>query len=165
MPNITEYISRAAQANESAVAAEIITGGNVTPERAHQLRSAIEVAVESFDDSTALEYPELIQPWQPGTDYTVDQRVNWNGTLYKCLQAHTSQPDWTPDAAPSLWMQICETHAGTVDDPIPYSGNMELIEGLYYTQDGVMYRCTRSTGQPVYHALAELMGIYVEVQA
>lgn len=106
MPNITEYISRAAKANESAVAAEIITGGNVTPERAHQLRSAIEVAAESFDDSTALEYPELIQPWQPGTDYTVDQRVNYGGTLHKCLQAHTSQPDWTPDAAPSLWAKV-----------------------------------------------------------
>lgn len=48
MPRITEYISRTAQANESAAAAEILTGGNVTPERAHQLRSAIEVAVESF---------------------------------------------------------------------------------------------------------------------
>ena len=106
MPRITEYISRTAQANESAAAAEILTGGNVTPERAHQLRSAIEVAAESFDDSTALEYPELVQPWQPGADYTADQRANYAGTLYKCLQAHTSQPDWTPDAAPSLWAMV-----------------------------------------------------------
>ncbi len=106
MPSITEYISRTAQANESAAAAEILTGGNVTPERAYQLRSAIEVAAESFDDSTALEYPELVQPWQPGADYTADQRVNYGGTLYMCLQAHTSQPDWTPDAAPSLWAKV-----------------------------------------------------------
>lgn len=106
MPRITEYISRTAQANESAAAAEILTGGNVTPERAHQLRSAIEVAAESFDDSTALEYPELVQPWQPGADYTADQRANYGGTLYKCLTAHTSQDDWTPDAAPSLWAKV-----------------------------------------------------------
>lgn len=105
MPSITEYISRTAQANESAAAAEILIGGNVTPERAHQLRSAIEVAAESFDDSTALEYPELVQSWQPGADYT-DQRVNYGGTLYKCLTAHTSQVDWTPDAAPSLWAKV-----------------------------------------------------------
>lgn len=90
--------------------------------------------------------------------------MNYNGTLYKCLQSHTAQADWSPDAAPSLWAQICETHAGTADDPIPYEGNMELTEGLYYTQDGVMYRCTRSTGQSVYHVLAELVGMYVEVQ-
>lgn len=106
MPRITEYISRTAQANESAAAAEILTGGNATPERAHQLRSAIEVAAESFDDSTALEYPELVQPWQPGADYTADQRANYAGTLYKCLQAHTSQADWSPDAAPSLWAKV-----------------------------------------------------------
>lgn len=106
MPNITEYISRTAQANKNAAVAEILTGGNVTPERAHQLRSAIEVAAESFDDSIALDYPELVPQWQPGTDYTADQRVNYNGTLYKCLQAHTSQADWVPDAAPSLWAKV-----------------------------------------------------------
>lgn len=106
MPNITEYISRTAQANENAAAAEILTGCNVTPERAYQLRNAIEVAAESFDDETALEYPELVQPWQPGADYTADQRVNYNGTLYKCLQAHTSQADWSPNAAPSLWTKV-----------------------------------------------------------
>lgn len=163
MPNITEYISRTAQANESAAAASIIAGGSVTPERAHQLRNAIEVAAESFDDNTALDYPELIQPWQPNTDYAADQRVNHNGTLYKCLQDHTSQADWAPDIAPSLWTIVCVTHTGTADDPIPYTGNMELTAGLYYIQDGVAYRCTRSTGQPVHQALAELVGIYVVV--
>ena len=106
MPRITEYISRTAQANESAAAAEILTGGNVTPERSHQLRSAIEVAVESFDDSIALDYPELVQLWYPGTAYAADQRVNYNGTLYKCLQSHTAQADWSPDAAPSLWAKV-----------------------------------------------------------
>ena len=106
MPSITEYISRTAQANERAAAAEILTGGNVTPERSHQLRSAIEVAVESFDDSIALDYPELVQLWYPGTAYAADQRVNYNGTLYKCLQSHTAQADWSPDAAPSLWAKV-----------------------------------------------------------
>ena len=40
---------------------------------------------------------------------------------------------------------------------------MALTEGLYYTQGGVTYLCNRSTGQPVYNALAELVGLYVEV--
>ena len=40
---------------------------------------------------------------------------------------------------------------------------MELSEGLYYSQNGILYRCTQSTGQPVYNALAELVGLYVEV--
>ena len=39
---------------------------------------------------------------------------------------------------------------------------MELTAGLYYTQGGVTYLCNRSTGQPVYNALSELVGLYVE---
>ena len=60
------------------------------------------------------------------------------------------------------WTAIDEG-LGDKYDPIPYSGNMELGAGKYYTQDGVLYKCTTGTGQPVYHALAELVGIYVEV--
>ena len=68
-----------------------------------------------------------------------------------------------PELAASLWTEINETHAGTVDDPIPYSGNMALENGKYYSQGGVTYRCTRDTGNPVYNDLAELVGLYVEV--
>ena len=78
------------------------------------------------------------------------------------LQAHTAQVGWEPENAASLWEQINETHAGTIDDPIPYSGNMALTSGLYYMQDWVIYKCTRDTGNPVYHALDELAGLYVE---
>ena len=62
-----------------------------------------------------------------------------------------------------MWEYINEAHDGSKYDPIPYDGNMELSEGLYYSQNGILYRCTRSTGQPVYNALAELVGLYVEV--
>ena len=136
----------------------------LTESEVSRLLIAQQINTLTVDDNTALRMVEFYPAWATGIDYATGFKVQHNGTLYKCLQAHTSQADWSPDAAPSLWMQICETHAGTVDDPIPYSGNMELTEGLYYTQDGVMYRCTRSTGQSVYHVLAELVGMYVEVQ-
>lgn len=63
----------------------------------------------------------------------------------------------------SLWEEICETHDGTKYDPIPYDGNMALVSGLYYTQSVVLYLCNRDTVNPVYHALSELVGQYVEV--
>lgn len=63
----------------------------------------------------------------------------------------------------SLWEEICEQHDGTKYDAIPYNGNMALEAGKYYTQDGVLYQCTRDTGNPVSHALNALVGIYVEV--
>ena len=69
---------------------------------------------------------------------------------------------WEPENSPALWEEICEAHTGTLADPIPYSGNMELENGKYYIQDGFVYRCTRDTINPVYNALADLIGMYVE---
>ena len=51
---------------------------------------------------------------------------------------------------------------GTLADPIPYSGNMALENGKHYIQNGVIYICIRDTVNPVYHALSELVGVYVE---
>jgi hypothetical protein len=65
----------------------------------------------------------------------------------------------------SLFSKVDESHAGSKDDPIPFEQNMEIYEGLYYTQNGVLYRCIRSSRQPLYHDLALLVGSYVEVVA
>ena len=62
----------------------------------------------------------------------------------------------------SLYEEICEEYAGTADEPIPYSGNMVLENGKYYMQGDKIYLCNRDTVNPVYHALSELVGLYVE---
>lgn len=90
-------------------------------------------------------------------------KVQRGGKLCRCIQAHTSQDGWEPENAASLWEYINETYAGDQYDPIPYSGNMALESGKYYTQDGVLYKCNRDTGNPVYNALSELVGLYVEI--
>ena len=100
---LSDYMRRTAHDSERASVAEILAGGEVTLDRAHRLRAAIEVAAESYDDATAAEYPELYPVWDSTAVYASDTRVQYQGVLYKCLQAHTAQADWTPDAAPSLW--------------------------------------------------------------
>lgn len=76
-------------------------------ERARYLRQMIErMAEEILEDETALEYKELFPEWQDGTDYHVGDRVRHEGTLYKCLIAHTAQADWMPNAAVSLWAVV-----------------------------------------------------------
>lgn len=134
-------------------------------ERARELRRTIEgLAEDHLTDAEGLENVELFPWYEVGVDYAVGDRFQYDGELYKVLQAHTSQQSWVPGiGTESLYVKVDEIHAGTAEDPIPYSGNMELIENLYYTQDGVLYRCTRSTGTAVYNALSELVGIYVEV--
>ena len=116
----------------------------------------------TVDDNTALRMLEFYPEWASDTDYTAGYKVQRGGKLWRCLQAHTSQAGWEPENAASLWTEICESHAGTLEDPIPYSGNMALESGKYYSQDGKVYRCTRDTGNPVYNALSELVGLYVE---
>ena len=91
------------------------------------------------DDNVALRMKDFYPEWAAGTVYAVGYKVRRDGKLWRVLQAHTSQIGWEPESAASLWEQINETHAGTIDDPIPYSGNMALTSGLYYMLDWVIY--------------------------
>lgn len=125
----------------------------------------------AVDDAMALRMIAFYPEWESNKAYTAENgcpvgyKVVRGGKLYKLRTEHTSQDNWAPGATgtESLWERIDETHDGTKYDPIPYSGNMALENGKYYTQDGVLYLCSRDTGNPVYHALSALVGIYVEV--
>lgn len=134
----------------------------LTESEVSRLLIAQQINTLTVDDNTALRMTEFYPEWAADTEYTIGYKVQRNGKLWRVLQAHTSQAGWEPENAASLWTEICESHAGTLDDPIPYSGNMALESGKYYSQDGKVYRCTRDTGNPVYNALSELVGLYVE---
>lgn len=127
-----------------------------------KLRKIIEEAVQFLADETAVRAVTLHPTWEVGTAYNVGYKVQRNGKLYKCKQAHTAIVTWEPENAASLWEVINETHSGALEDPIPYDGNMALERGKYYTQKGIIYLCTRDTVSPVYSALSELIDIYVE---
>lgn len=127
------------------------------------LRKHIEDAVQSLPDAAALEAVVLHPVWKAGIAYTVGYKTQHNGKLWRCLQAHTSQSGWEPENVPALWEEICETHDGSLHDPIPYEDSMALENGKYYSQDGVTYLCNRDTVNPVYNPLSELVGIYVEI--
>lgn len=78
----------------------------ITRQRARALRRLIEKAAISLSDSDALEGAELFPRWSETAVYAVGDRVCYEFTLYKCLQDHTAQADWTPDVAVSLWVRI-----------------------------------------------------------
>ena len=134
----------------------------LTESEVSRMLIAQQINTLTVDDNTALRITEFYHEWASETDYTAGYKAQRNGKLWRCIQAHTSQTGWEPENAASLWTEICESHAGTLDDPIPYSGNMALESGKYYMQDGKIYRCIRDTGNPVYNALSELVGLYVE---
>lgn len=81
----------------------------MTPqEKARQLRPLIEKAAVSLDDADALEAVELFKSWYSGIAYLADERVRYNGKLYRCVQSHTSQADWEPDRTPALWTEVAK---------------------------------------------------------
>ena len=131
---------------------------------ARKLRPYIEKSAQSLADAEALQAVELYPEWAPGMAYAIDFKLRRNGKLYRVLQGHTAMVGWEPETitAAALYTEINEAHAGTLEDPIPYDGNMALESGKYYTQDGVVYRCIWDTITPVYHPLADLVGLYVE---
>lgn len=97
-------------------------------------------------------------------------KFTYNGKLWAVLQDHTIMPHYYPsDNTASLYVEVTEDYTeageelGTLENPIEYSGNMVLESGKYYSQDGVTYLCNRDTINPVYHALKDLVGLYLEV--
>ena len=92
-----------------------------------------------------------------------------DGKLYAVRQDHTILPHYYPSVnTAALYEEITPEYnengeLGTLDNPIAYDGNLALEEGKYYSQGGIVYLCTRDTGNPVYHNLSELVGLYVEI--
>ena len=139
----------------------------LTAEEANAMLIRQQINSLAVDDNTALRMREFYPDWEDMIGQTVEKagfRFKHGGNLYKTIPAnHTFQADWVPGVGTeSLYTRIDETHAGTLADPIPYNGNMALESGKYYSQNGVVYLCTRDTVNPVYNALADLVGLYVE---
>ena len=124
----------------------VITGGAVDLPTAYAMRAVIEESVTALDDDTAATVPSLFTPWKPGEAVNVGDRRYYATRLYKVVQAHTTQADWTPDVTPALWAVLGDPgEAGTIDDPITAARGMEYEYGLYYfdPEDGKTYLCER----------------------
>ena len=137
--------------------------------QAEMIRSAMDAAAMLLTDAQALGCKAIYKQWEAlaeaGLQAEKGFRFLHGDALYR-----TEQPVYVfsrlhvPGAAGtgSLFSMVDETHGGTEADPIPYAGNMALEEGKYYSQGGAVYRCIRSTEIPVYAALSELVGLFVE---
>lgn len=142
----------------------------MTIQKINEIADAIVLLKNQITDEQAVEVKVLYPEWKDlvANNYTAQEagyRFVHEGKLYKTLQASlTFMEQWIPgQGTESMYARIDETHAGTLEDPIPYEGNMALEEGKYYIQEEVIYKCTRNTDIPVYQKLSELVGIYVEL--
>ena len=105
----------------------------MTREHAYRLRDMIRKASASLDDGDALTAVELFEPWRPDTAYATDQRLRYGDKLYRVVQAHTSQADWTPDATPALYTEVAKP------GEIPVWRQPTGAQDAYHTGDKVHY--------------------------
>lgn len=140
---------------------------------AQNTREMNDLALNAVD---ALEVADWFPTWgvdegfREGETIKKNTKFQYEGKLFACLQDHTIMPHYYPSInTASLYVEVTPEYTdageemGTLENPIEYNGNMVLENGKYYSQDGVTYLCNRDTINPVYHALKDLVGIYVEV--
>lgn len=137
---------------------------------AMEKRRIYDKAAGFLTDAEALTVKSVYWQWedlvQAGTTVDRGYRFRYGDKLWRTEQPkYTFVAHYIPGApgTESLFSVINETHAGTLEDPIPYDRNMEIYKGLYYIEYGITYLCTRSSGQPLYNDLSVLVGHYVEV--
>lgn len=151
---------------QSKVAAIEEKNRPLTAEEVNSMLIAQQINTLSVDDNTAVRMTAFYPAFDSIIGQTVQQgyKFTHNGKLWRVVQPSlTIQAHYAPgEGMESLYEQVNETHEGTMDDPIPYSGNLALENGKYYYQASAIYLCTRDTGNPVYQPLAQLVGHYVE---
>lgn len=118
----------------------------------------------TFTNNEALKVKDLFDDWSDfiGQTLNAGQIVRTAEGLWRVRQEHKAQRHYAPSIhTAALYERIVRDHEGTESDPIPYAPPMEIFNGKYYTQDGVLYLCNRDSGQALTHNLSELVGLYV----
>lgn len=122
--------------NEELALAEV---GIKSVEEASELRQELNEIVSNMTDEEAVERAILFSNWVSGKSYSVGDRVRYGGRIFKVLQAHTSQDDWTPSRASSLFAEVLTSEDGEPQEWVqpsstnPYlTGDKVIYEGLVY---------------------------------
>ena len=111
-----------------------------------KIREIIEKASASLEDTDALDAVELFPLWAVGVAYSVGERIQYDGKLYKVVQAHTSQADWTPPLVPALFTEVAKP------GEIPVWKQPTGAQDAYNKGDKVHYP---TADDPVYESLID----------
>ena len=130
------------------------------------VKMAIKQARQITDDQEALAVKCLYKNWskQIGRELAVGEYIQHGDRLYRVLTTHVAQANWEPGVGTeSLFVVVDKTHAGTMEDSIPWNANMECEEGKYYSEDGVIYLCIRASGIALQCKIVDVLGNYFQV--
>ena len=108
-------------------------------ERSRQTRALMMRTAQALPDEQAMELPTLFPEWESGVAYAQDDRICYQNQLYKCLQGHTSQDDWTPNTAVSLWVAVSDPAEEWPQWKQPTGAHDAYPKGAKVTHNGQRY--------------------------
>lgn len=151
-----ERIEEKAKGNVSAANVVKMLAMVFTDEQALAVADLYPLWSDLNDGTTLTKQEEVVT----GTEIT---KVRYDGKLYKVITTHKKQADWVPgQETASLFTVIDETHAGTIEDPIPYSVNMIVYNGKYYIYRDALYKCIRDSEIALQYTPDQLLENYFQ---
>lgn len=104
-------------------------------EQARQLRKQWQQLLPANDDTKIIDCEDLVDSWLPFAEYAINDIRKFDGQVYRCVQAHTSQSDWTPSQVPALW---AIKHTKNKDKPKPFV-QPQGVHDAYMLDEVVLY--------------------------
>lgn len=115
---------------------------HLTADEVARMLIAQQINSLTVDDNTALRMVEFYPEWATDTDYATGFKVQYGGKLYKCLQDHAAQADWTPDAAPSLWAKVLIPDPDVIPEWEQPDSTNPYMQGDKATHNGKIWTST-----------------------
>lgn len=142
------------------------------PHKKSRMEVMQEIVIEQYNqrtdisDAEALDRMVVIYDWNYYIGKTLKQGqvCVHNDKVWRSRQEHTVLEVYPPSMNTASLYEVIEIiPTGEKDDPIPYSPPMEIFDGKYYSENGILYLCTRSSGVALTHELSALVGLYVSI--
>lgn len=126
-----------------------------------EIKGELKGVADSLSDEAALIATELFEEWNPYHSYAEGDRFLYNGNLYRCKASNPVNPTWTPDVVFDYYEPVAKPdESGTIDNPIVAVAGMLYEEGKHYSENGKIYRCTRT--ETLHFLPSALVGHYFE---
>ncbi|MDL2295032.1 hypothetical protein LJC60_10520 [Ruminococcaceae bacterium OttesenSCG-928-D13] len=129
-------------------------------------QTGIATIAATLSDDDALALQPLVKEWSEvvaaGGTLKANEPFSHGGQLYRAVQDTTPQAHQEPGATGMLavYRPVEESHAGTLEDPVPFRTGLACEKDKYYTEAGVLYKCTRDYDGSTGHSPAQLVGHY-----
>lgn len=134
-----------------------------------EMNYAISMAKALMSDKQALNCISVFDAWESfiGGSMEKGQRFKYQGELWKAINNIdvVLEHQYPSIDTAALYSRIDESHEGTLEDPIPYSQMMEVFKDKYYIEDGIIYLCIESSGQPLYASCKDLPRYFKQAEA